>query len=222
MLEAVNIFKSYGKGCTEVSVLKGLDFAYHGKEIVGVYGPSGSGKSTFLHILGGIDKPDKGKVLFDGSDIYAYDDKKLSAFRNKTVGFVFQLYHLLPEFSALENVMMPPLISGIKQKEAREMALSAIEKVGLLERIHHKPSELSGGEQQRIAIARAIVMFPKILLADEPTGNLDKKTGIEIIEVLKELNTKYGVGIIMVTHDQSLINDMDRKMELCDGRLNEI
>lgn len=218
-LRAENIVKKYGKGHTELTVLDGLGFEYAEGEIIGVYGASGSGKSTFLHIIGGLDRPEAGCVFFESENIYTYSEKKLAEYRNKTIGFVFQFYHLLPEFSAEENVMMPCLIAGVPSFDAKRRAIVALEKTGLCGRRLHRPSELSGGEQQRVAISRAIVMGPKILLADEPTGNLDKSTGTEVINVLRDLNRNEGMGIVMVTHDNSLVSKMDRKLELKDGKL---
>lgn len=219
LLRAVDIRKTYGEGHAAIDVLDGLYLEYNAGEVVGIFGASGSGKSTLLHIIGGLDRPTSGSVLFRGEDIYLYREDRLAAFRNRTVGFVFQFYHLLPEFNALENVMLPCLIAGIPKSEARDRALSALEKTGLIGRRTHRPSELSGGEQQRVAISRAIVMSPEILLADEPTGNLDKRTGRGVMETLKELNARDKMGIIMVTHDISLIDDMDRKLELQDGKI---
>lgn len=219
MLNAKNISKTYGKGHTALTVLDDLSFECKAGEVVGIYGSSGSGKSTLLHIIGGLDRPSGGQVMIEGEELYSYSEKRLAGFRNKTIGFVFQFYHLLPEFSALENAMMPCLIAGLSKDEAKKRAVAALERTGLGGRQTHRPSELSGGEQQRVAISRAIVMRPRLLLADEPTGNLDKKTGADVMKVLIDLNRKDGMGIVMVTHDHSLISDMDRKLELKDGKL---
>lgn len=219
MLRTKKISKTYGKAHTALTVLSDVDFEYQQGEVVGVYGSSGSGKSTFLHIIGGLDRPTSGQVLLDDKDLYSRSEESLAEYRNRTIGFVFQFYHLLPEFSAEENVMMPCLIAGISKKESKERALAALSKVGLYDRRAHRPSQLSGGEQQRTALSRAIVMGPKLLLADEPTGNLDKVTGLEIMKVLLDLNKKEGMGIVMVTHDISLAGQMDRKLEIRDGRL---
>lgn len=218
MLKLKGIQKTYGQGHTALTVLSDIDFEYASKEFVGIYGVSGTGKSTLLHIMGGLDRPTKGQVLFEGKEIYSFSDSKLAEYRNRSIGFVFQFYHLLPEFSALENVMLPCLIAGMSRLDAKKRAVKALDKTGLSSRTHHKPSQLSGGEQQRVAIARAVIMNPKILLADEPTGNLDRETGREIIKLLTELNKNENMGIIMVTHDQLLVNDMDRKLEISDGR----
>jgi len=218
-LEAKSIVKKYGKEHTALTVLNGIDLELTKGEFVGIYGASGSGKSTLLHILGGLDLPTSGNVLFNGEDIYKYNDEKRSDYRNRKIGFVFQFYHLLPEFSAEENVMVPCLIAGISKKEAKVKASKALEKTGLLERKAHKPSELSGGEQQRVAISRAIVMQPDLLLADEPTGNLDVQTGKEVMDVLMDLNKALGMGIVMVTHDHALVDKMDRRLDLKDGIL---
>lgn len=219
MLKALNIKKTYGSGHTALTVLDNLTFEYKHGEVVGIYGTSGSGKSTLLHIIGALDKPTSGEVYLRGQNLYSYSEDKLAQYRNRTVGFVFQFYHLLPEFTAEENVMLPCLISGMSKKDSLEKAKLALNKTGLYERRLHRPSQLSGGEQQRVAISRAIIMEPEILLADEPTGNLDKKTGQEVMQFLLDLNKKDGMGIVMVTHDPSLASRMDRKLELVDGKL---
>lgn len=219
MLRTERIVKKYGSGHTELTVLDGLDFQCERSEVVGIFGSSGSGKSTFLHIIGGLDAPSSGTVFFDGTDIYSLDEKDLAGFRNRTVGFVFQFYHLLPEFCAVENVMIPCLIGGAGKKEATERAKDALQRVQLTERFSNRPSELSGGEQQRVAIARAIVMKPEILLADEPTGNLDSDSGRRIMDLLLGLRERERMGIVMVTHDQTLSGRMDRKLKLEHGKL---
>lgn len=221
MLKAHDIVKIYGETHTALTVLDRLNFGLHHGEFAGLYGVSGSGKSTFLHIMGGLDQPSSGSVLFEGADVYSWSDEKLASYRNKTIGFVFQFYHLLPEFTALENVMMPPLIAGETKKASAKKASEVLELVGLEKRMGHSPGELSGGEQQRVAIARAVVMRPKILLADEPTGNLDSHTGQEIMKLLVSLNKEFKMGIIMVTHDKSLVSQLDRKFEIKDGKIYE-
>lgn len=222
MFKITDLHKSYGSGEKETHVLRGLDFSCEAGDFVGVFGASGSGKSTFLHIVGGLDRPTAGTVEFGGENIYKKRDRELAAFRNKTVGFIFQFYHLLPEFSAVENVMIPCLIAGKSAGEAKQTAEKMIAAVGLAERAGHRPSELSGGEQQRVAIARAIVMRPKFILADEPTGNLDEETGESVFSCLERLNKEEKTGIIMVTHNPELLKRMPMKLELKGGTLHEI
>jgi len=222
MFEISNLYKSYDGGEKEVSVLKGLNFGCKEGEFVGIFGPSGSGKSTFLHIVGGLDVPSSGKVFFDGVDIYKKSGRFLANFRNTSVGFVFQFYHLLPEFTAVENVMLPCLIHGIGKGKALEMATEALGSVEMLERAHHRPQEMSGGEQQRVAVARAVVMKPRFILADEPTGNLDEVNGWKVWGVLERLNSQTGTGIIMVTHNPELLKKIPRRYELKGGLLNEV
>ena len=192
-------------------------------DVIAIVGPSGAGKSTLLHILGGIDKPSSGKVFLDSSDFYSLDDIKRAKFRNQKIGFVFQFYHLLPDFTALENVMLPALIkireSGGKKQEVKNRAEILLEDVGLGKRIHHRPSELSGGEQQRVAIARALVNNPKALLCDEPTGNLDSEMGLEILNILFNLNKKNKTAIVIVTHDKEIARRANRIVEMKDGVL---
>lgn len=219
MFKVSNVIKKYGSGHTELKVLKDVSLEIKHGEIVGIYGASGSGKSTLLHIMGGLDKPSSGKVLADDKDLYGLAEEELAKFRNRSIGFVFQFYHLLPEFTTIENVMMPCLIAGMSKSKAYAKAESMLERVGLKERMTHKPFQLSGGEQQRVAIARAVIMRPKMLLADEPTGNLDRETGKEIMDILLSLNRNDGMGIVMVTHDEKLVSNMTRKLELKDGTL---
>ena len=221
MLNVSKIKKVYGSGHTELTVLDELDLEYAGRDFLGIYGSSGSGKSTLLHIIGGLDMPSGGKVLVNNRDLYALPETERALYRNKTVGFVFQFYHLLKEFTALENVMIPCLISGMAKRDARKLSKEMLGRVGLVSRSSHRPTELSGGEQQRVAIARSIVMSPELLLADEPTGNLDKKAGSEILELLLTLNREEKMGIIMVTHDSSLVDKMDRVLEISYGKLFE-
>lgn len=211
--------KSFGKGEGRVDVLKGVDLELTRGEMVAVLGVSGAGKSTMLHILGGLERPGAGKVLYEERDIFSMGDSALSEFRNREIGFVFQFHHLLPEFTAIENVMMPALIGRMKREDAMERADELLKRVGLSERIRHKPGELSGGEQQRVAMARALVMNPKILLADEPTGNLDSKTGEEIFDLMAELNRDLGITYVMVTHNERLASKMGRQVTVQDGRI---
>ena len=224
ILEAQDIHKSYKLGAAKVCVLKGADLAVKKGEFVAIVGASGSGKSTLLHILGALDKPDKGAVQFDGQELDRMSGGQLNRYRNKTVGFVFQFYHLLDELSVLENVLLPAMVpAGIigwiaVRKIAKRRAKELLESVGLSERAAHKPYQLSGGERQRTAIARALVNEPKLLLADEPTGNLDSVTGNGILELLERLN-KAGQTIVMVTHDERIARRAGRIITLADGRV---
>lgn len=221
MFEAKGLHKSFEKGEREVHILNGLNFSCGRGEFVGIYGVSGAGKSTFLHVLGGLDAPDKGSVHFDKQELYKMKNARLAEFRNKQIGFVFQSYHLLPEFSACENVMLPCLIAGMGKGEAKKLAEASLSHVDLSHRATHRPSELSGGEQQRVAIARAIVMKPSFILADEPTGNLDEETGLKVFACLQRLYSDTKTGIIMVTHNSELLKLIPRRMELKSGVLNE-
>ena len=213
IIEACNIHKSFGT----LEVLKGVDFSVDKGEVVAVVGASGAGKSTLLQILGTLSTPDAGSLLVDGTDVLGLSGKALSAFRNKKIGFVFQAHHLLPEFNALENVMIPALIGGVSPREARSLALPLLEAVGLSGRLEHKPSELSGGEQQRVAIARALVNSPAILFADEPTGNLDSRTKEDIHRLLFSLRESLGQTLVIVTHDPALADLCDRTCHMQDG-----
>lgn len=218
VLEGIDVHKSFQTGAETLHVLKGVDIGIRRGEIVSVVGASGVGKSTLLHILGALDRPTEGKVRLDSTDVFALSDKKLAHLRNKTVGFVFQFHHLLPEFSALENVMMPRLIAGEDISLIREKAEAFLSEVGLGERIHHKPGELSGGERQRVAVARALVNEPQIVIADEPSGNLDKATGEELHNLISELNQKKGQTFIIATHNQLLAQRAHRIITLVDGK----
>ena len=220
MLRADNLHKIYKDGKRELHVLKGVSLELKKDEVIAVVGPSGAGKSTLLHILGGIDKPSEGRVFLDNSDFYGLDDAKRARFRNQKIGFVFQFYHLLPEFTALENVMLPAMIRGEAKKASRNRAEVLLEGVGLAKRMHHRPGELSGGEQQRVAIARALANNPKVLLCDEPTGNLDSEMGMEILDILFNLNKKNKTAIIIVTHDKEIARRADKIIEMKDGRIS--
>lgn len=213
IIEAKDIRKGFGK----LEVLKGVDFSVRKAEIVSIVGASGAGKTTLLQILGTLLRPDGGSLVIDGYDTLRMNENQLSAFRCRKIGFVFQAHHLLPEFSALENVMMPALIAGRKTIEAKRSALELLGRVGLSERVKHRPSELSGGEQQRTAIARALMNNPAVLLADEPTGNLDSATKQEIHKLLFELRDSLGQTIVLVTHDPQLASLCDRSLEMRDG-----
>ena len=214
IIEAKGIEKSFGT----LKVLKGVDFGAERSEVVAIMGASGAGKSTLLQILGTLSTPDKGTLTIDGTDVLHLGSRELSAFRNRRIGFVFQAHHLLPEFDALENVMIPALISGLPARSAREKARRLLEDVGLSERLSHKPSELSGGEQQRVAIARALINDPAILFADEPSGNLDSRTKEEIHRLFFELRDRLGQTIVIVTHDPSLAQLCDRTLVMRDGQ----
>jgi len=219
LVEAKGIAKSFFTQAGELRILKGIDLTLGKAEVVGLVGASGVGKSTFLHILGTLDRPTAGSVLYEGADVVAMDAVSLSRFRNRTVGFVFQFHHLLPEFTALENVMMPGLISGRPRTELRADAEGLLSDLGLLERKDHRPGELSGGEQQRVAVARALIQHPKVVLADEPTGNLDTRTGEELFDLLLKLNTERGITFVIVTHNESLSNRCHRVLHMVDGKL---
>lgn len=214
MIEALGIEKSFGT----LKVLKGIDFRAGKAEVVSIMGASGAGKSTLLQILGTLSRPDAGTLTIDGTDVSRLNSNRLSAFRNKKIGFVFQFHHLLPEFTSTENVMMPALIAGRPEKEARTEAQRLLEELGLAERMSHKPSELSGGEQQRVAIARALVNSPSVLFADEPSGNLDTRTKDELHRLFFSLRDRYGQTIIIVTHDAGLAAMCDRTMLMQDGQ----
>ena len=214
--------KVYQMAESDLEVLRGLQLEIQRGEMVALIGKSGVGKSTLLHILGTLDSPSSGEVLFEGTDVFSFAQKELASFRNRNIGFIFQFHHLLPEFSALENVMMPCLIEGRNSREARENAQDLLERVGLKERSTHRPAELSGGEQQRVAIARALVMRPKLVLADEPTGNLDTETSEDIHQLLKSLNDETGISFLIATHNRELANQMQRTMELTRGDVSEV
>ena len=213
MIVAEHIKKSFGT----LVVLKDICFQADAAEVVSIVGASGAGKSTLLHILGTLSKPDSGRVTIDGTDVLDLSDKELARFRNTRIGFVFQAHHLLPEFTALENVMIPALIAGKSRKKASSEAMELLTQLGLGDRINHKPSELSGGEQQRVAIARALVNRPAVLFADEPSGNLDSKNKGELHRLFFDLRDRYGITIIIVTHDKELAALSDRTLEMMDG-----
>ncbi|MFH1887655.1 MAG: ABC transporter ATP-binding protein [Pseudomonadota bacterium] len=218
---ASGITKGYAKHSGYVSVLSDLTLSVEAGQSMAVVGVSGIGKSTFLHILGALDRPDAGRVLFGGRDVFVLPDQALARFRNENVGFVFQFHHLLPEFTALENTALPARIGGLSPAEARDRAEAVLDRVGLSDRLTHRIGELSGGEQQRVAVARALVMEPELFLADEPTGNLDVKTARRIHELLCELNAERRMTMILVTHNQELAGMMSRRVTLLDGRAVE-
>lgn len=213
MIEALNIEKSFGN----LKVLKGIDFRAEKSEVVSIMGASGAGKSTLLQILGTLSSPDNGTLRIDGTDVPSLGRKQISEFRNRRIGFVFQFHHLLPEFTSVENVMIPALIAGKKEREAKKEALKLLDTLGLSERTTHKPSELSGGEQQRVAIARALINRPAVLFADEPSGNLDSVTKTELHKLFFKLRDEFGQTIVIVTHDPELAGMCDRSLFMKDG-----
>ena len=215
IISAKEIVKRYDSGAKNVSAVDGVSLEIRKGESLAIVGPSGSGKSTLLHILGGLDRPTSGKVLLGNTDLYGMSDSGRAKVRNLKVGFVFQSYHLLPEFTALENVMLPALIGG---RRAKERASGLLESIGLGDRLRHRPGELSGGESQRVAIARALVNEPQIMLCDEPSGNLDSKNSEAIYNTLLDLKAKSGISLVIVTHDEDVSRGLDRTIRLKDGR----
>lgn len=227
-IETKELKKSFVTEAGEIHVLKGISLSIKDGEMLGIVGASGVGKSTLLHILGALDRPTSGNVLYNDVDIFSLDRNSLASFRNKMIGFVFQFHHLLPEFTAFENVMMPGFIGmgsqvqgfkGSRHREIKEKAEGLLEQMGLSERKNHRPGELSGGEQQRVAVARALILDPKIVLADEPTGNLDTKTGEELFKMFISLNSEKGITFVIVTHNESLSNRCHRVLRMVDGKL---
>jgi len=219
MIKLENLSKTFFKNGNRIEVLKGLNLEIARGESMAICGVSGAGKSTLLHILGTLDRPTSGTLLYDDMDVFAWQEKKLAVFRNRKIGFVFQFHNLLPEFNSMENTMMPALINGLSKQEAREKAEVILNELGLGDRITHRPGELSGGEQQRVAIARALIMEPEILLADEPVGNLDTETGKKIEDILLELNRTKHIILVVVTHNKSLADRMSRSIGLRDGKI---
>ncbi len=220
ILRAENVWKEYRTGRNiNVSVLKGVDLEVRRGELVVLVGPSGAGKSTLLHILGGLDRPSQGSVWVGEEQIFAMDEERLADFRNRSLGFVFQFHHLLPEFTALENVMMPALIQGTSPKDCRAKAERLLADVGLSERLEHKPSELSGGEQQRVAVARALMNDPQFVLADEPSGNLDEENGLQLHRLLSRLSEELEVTFVIATHNPDLAKRAHRVLRIHDGKI---
>jgi lipoprotein-releasing system ATP-binding protein len=213
MIQVQNIHKSFG----DLEVLKGVNLEVQKGEIVAIVGKSGAGKTTLLQIIGTLDRPTAGKVLIDGTDVFALNDTQLAAFRNRHIGFIFQFHQLLPEFTALENVCIPAMIARLKEADYKPRAEQLLRELGLAERMHHKPNELSGGEKQRVAAARALMMQPTIILADEPTGSLDTQNKKELSDLLLHLRQQYGQTILLVTHDKELAALADRTIEIKDG-----
>ncbi|MBI5586748.1 MAG: ABC transporter ATP-binding protein [Deltaproteobacteria bacterium] len=216
-----DLYKTYGNAHKRVEVLRGIDLAIKKGETVAIVGASGAGKSTLLNILGALDRPTTGEILYGSERIFNYDNKKLAAFRNRAIGFVFQFHHLLPEFTALENVMLPMLIGGSNREEAKKRGSALLGEVGLSGRLNHKPGELSGGEQQRTAIVRSIMQMPEVVLADEPTGNLDTRTGDEVFGLLLELNRSRNTTMVIATHNEKLASKMSRRLMMADGNITE-
>jgi lipoprotein-releasing system ATP-binding protein len=218
LIRVMDLNKAFNTTGDRLEVLKGVSLDIWRGEMIAIVGASGVGKSTLLHILGTLERPDSGQVMYENNDIFAYDDDTLASFRNQSIGFVFQFHHLLPEFDALENVMMPALIRGLKAKEAKRLAHEVLIRVGLEKRSNHKTGELSGGEQQRVAVARALILRPAILLADEPTGNLDPRTSETVHDLLMSLNREDGITAVIVTHNMKLAEKLSRRITLMDGK----
>lgn len=219
IIRVVDLHKSYYDGDAELPVLQGINLEIYMSELLAIIGASGVGKSTLLHLIGTLDRPTTGSVLYDEHDIFTLPDTELARFRNKEIGFVFQFHHLLPEFTALENVAMGALITTSNDKQVYEEAEALLDYVGLSERLSHFPSQLSGGERQRVAIARALINKPKVVLADEPTGNLDRRSSEAVLELLWDLNSKSGQTFVIVTHNQELTQQVDRVVQLVDGKV---
>jgi lipoprotein-releasing system ATP-binding protein len=223
LIEVTDLRKSFFTPAGELQILKGIDLSIERGEVLAIVGASGVGKSTLLHILGTLDRPTSGSVTYDATDVFALPDAELTSFRNTTVGFVFQFHHLMPEFTALENVMMPLLIGGETNRAAsEERAAALLTELGLGHRLHHRPGELSGGEQQRAAVARALILNPRVVLADEPTGNLDSGTGDELFSLLLRLNRERSITFIIVTHNESLSGQCRRVVEMVDGMVRPL
>ena len=219
LIRITDLHKSYYDGESELPVLQGINLEIYMSELLAVVGASGVGKSTLLHIIGTLDRPTAGNVLYEEQDVFTLSDTELARFRNKEIGFVFQFHHLLPEFTALENVAMGALITSSNNKTVYKEAASLLDYVGLSERLSHYPSQLSGGERQRVAIARSLINQPKVVLADEPTGNLDRRSSDAVLELLWDLNAKSGQTFVIVTHNQELAQRVDRVIQLVDGKV---
>ncbi len=222
MIEVADLYKSFPIAGKELVILKGVTISIQKGELLAIVGASGVGKSTLLHLLGALDRPTSGKIFFEGIDLFTRSDRELAEFRNRKIGYVFQFHHLLPEFTALENVMMPGLIQRMDRKQIASAAQEVLESVGLAQRLHHRPGQLSGGEQQRVAIARALVLRPQLILADEPTGNLDTHTSDEVFALLKGLNREKGITFVLVTHNEKLSLQADRLIKMVDGKIEGV
>jgi len=223
ILKAENIHKIFSLGKNiKLHVLKGINLEVKKGEIIAIVGASGAGKSTLLHILGALDRPSEGKVFVDGIDVFGMSDVEIAKFRNKKIGFVFQFHHLLPEFTAIENVAMPAMIGGKSFNEVKDRAFELLKEVGLADRVNHRPSELSGGEQQRVAVARALMNSPEIVLADEPSGNLDSQNAEALHDLIVELNKKHAQTFIIATHNEKLAERADRILKIVDGKISEV
>ncbi len=221
MVEITDLHRTFQMGQQPVHVLNGISLSLQSKEMISIVGASGAGKSTLLHIMGTLDRPSSGRVLFEGKDMFQVSETALAGFRNRFIGFVFQFHHLLPEFTALENTYLPALIQKTPKNQAIERAKHLLTEVGLSHRLNHKPGELSGGEQQRVAVARALIRNPKLVLADEPTGNLDTHTGEELFELLQKLNQTHGTAFVIVTHNEKLSHQTHRLIQMQDGHITE-
>ena len=219
MIQVNDLYKSFPMGNREISVLRGINLAITRGELISIVGASGAGKSTLLHIIGTLDRPTSGTVTFEGRDLFRLPEQEQAAFRNRRIGFVFQFHHLLPEFTAIENTYMPAMILNRPVEEVAAEAEALLKEVGLSERLHHTPGELSGGEQQRVAVARALMQRPDLVLADEPTGNLDTHTGDDLFALLRDLNRTRGTTFVIVTHNEKLSAQTDRILHMEDGRL---
>ena len=221
LLITKGLHKSFRINGQELHILKGINITIYQGEMIAIMGASGVGKSTLLNILGALDRPTTGEIIFSGTNIFEKSDAELASFRNRKVGFVFQFHHLLPEFNALENVMLPTMILKMDQRKAMSLAEDVLSRVGLKDRMKHRPGELSGGEQQRVAIARALITNPGIVLADEPTGNLDTHTGEDVFALLKRINREYNTTFVIVTHNEKLALQTDRILKMVDGKIYE-
>ena len=217
VLKAIDLHKTYFNGKTPLHVLKGANLEINRADLLAVIGPSGAGKSTLLHLLGGLDTPSKGKVILDGKELYGISERQRARIRNEKIGFVFQFYHLLGEFTALENVLLPGLILKVRGKELKRKARELLEEVGLGSRMNHRPSQLSGGEQQRVALARALINEPDIVFCDEPTGNLDSENGEMVLELILKLNKTKGRAFVIVTHEEKIVERVDKRVYIRDG-----
>ncbi len=220
-VQTLGLTKVFGSGANAIELFKDLELVIRSGERIAIVGASGAGKSTLLNILGTLERPTGGKVLYGGNDVFLWGERELANFRNKNIGFVFQFHYLLPEFNALENVIMPGLIAGLPKAEARSRAMELLERLGLSARINHRVVEMSGGEQQRVAVARALLLRPKLFLADEPSGNLDSRTGRTLHELLVSLNEELGLTMVIVTHNQELASMMHRVLRMKDGQLRD-